>query len=179
MEGGPSGFKQGFTCPALLGILLGPIRISRTGLSPSLAVLSRTFRYPSRSHIGVPQPHEVELALTSWFGLFPFRSPLLRESLALSFPRGTEMFHFPRYRPGVLCIQTPVSRHDSGWVSPFGDLRIKACLPLPGAYRSLLRPSSPADAKASTMRPFELDQNLLVFPPFFPPLARRVVRGSN
>lgn len=30
------------------------------------------------------------------FGLFPFRSPLLRESLLLSFPRGTEMVHFPR-----------------------------------------------------------------------------------
>ncbi len=30
-----------------------------------------------------------------WFGLFPFRSPLLRESLLFSFPPGTEMFHFP------------------------------------------------------------------------------------
>ena len=30
------------------------------------------------------------------FGLVPFRSPLLRESLLLSFPRGTEMVHFPR-----------------------------------------------------------------------------------
>ena len=33
-------------------------------------------------------------------------------------------------------------------VSPFGNLRIKACVPLPEAYRSLLRPSSPDDAKA-------------------------------
>lgn len=31
------------------------------------------------------------------FRLFPFRSPLLRESLLLSFPRGTEMFQFPRF----------------------------------------------------------------------------------
>ena len=31
------------------------------------------------------------------FGLFPFRSPLLRESLLISFPRGTEMFHFPPF----------------------------------------------------------------------------------
>ena len=29
-----------------------------------------------------------------WFGLFPFRSPLLRESSFLSFPQVTEMFHF-------------------------------------------------------------------------------------
>ncbi len=36
-----------------------------------------------------PKPHR--------FGLFPVRSPLLRESLLLSFPPGTEMFHFPRF----------------------------------------------------------------------------------
>ena len=29
------------------------------------------------------------------FRLFPFRSPLLRESRLLSFPPGTEMFQFP------------------------------------------------------------------------------------
>ena len=29
------------------------------------------------------------------FGLFRFRSPLLTESLLLSFPPGTEMFQFP------------------------------------------------------------------------------------
>ena len=34
-------------------------------------------------------------------------------------------------------------------VAPFGNLRIKACVPLPEAYRSLLRPSSPDEAKAS------------------------------
>ena len=39
------------------------------------------------------------------------------------------------------------------WVAPFGDLRVKACLRLTGAYRSLPRPSSPSCAKASTVRP--------------------------
>ena len=29
------------------------------------------------------------------FGLFPFRSPLLRKSRFLSLPSGTEMVHFP------------------------------------------------------------------------------------
>jgi hypothetical protein len=33
------------------------------------------------------------------FGLFPFRSPLLRESLLFSLPPGTEMFHFPGFAP--------------------------------------------------------------------------------
>ena len=30
-----------------------------------------------------------------WFGLFPFRSPLLGESIFLSLPAGNEMFQFP------------------------------------------------------------------------------------
>ena len=33
----------------------------------------------------------------AWFGLFPVRSPLLRESLLLSFPESTEMFQFPSF----------------------------------------------------------------------------------
>ena len=94
-----------------------------------------------------------------WFGLFPFRSPLLRESLLSSVPPGTEMFHFPGLATEPYFIRTPSTRHYPRWVFPFGDLRIKAYLPLPEAYRSLSRPSSPADAKASIMRPFELDQN--------------------
>jgi hypothetical protein len=39
------------------------------------------------------------------FGLFPFRSPLLGESCLLSFPVGTEMFHFPTLASLCLCVQ--------------------------------------------------------------------------
>jgi hypothetical protein len=47
--------------------------------------------------------------LTSlWFGLFPFRSPLLGESRLISIPAGTEMFHFPAWASRVLCIQTRI-----------------------------------------------------------------------
>ena len=60
------------------------------------------------------------------FGLFPFRSPLLRESLLLSFPRGTEMFQFPRFPLPALCVQTGVTLHDECRVSPFGHPRICA-----------------------------------------------------
>ena len=41
----------------------------------------------------VLQPHSGK---PGWFGLIRFRSPLLTESLLLSFPPGTEMFQFPR-----------------------------------------------------------------------------------
>ena len=87
------------------------------------------------------------------FRLFPFRSPLLRESRLLSLPPGTEMVHFPGFARTRLWIQRAVPDVDIGRVSPFGDPRINACLRLPGAYRSLPRPSSPACAKASTVRP--------------------------
>ena len=42
------------------------------------------------------------------------------------------------------------------WVAPFGDHRIKGYLLLPGAYRSLSRPSSPPRAKASPIRSYLL-----------------------
>jgi hypothetical protein len=43
------------------------------------------------------------------FGLFRFRSPLLTESLLLSFPPGTEMVHFPGFARTRLYIQRAVS----------------------------------------------------------------------
>ena len=60
------------------------------------------------------------------FRLFPFRSPLLRESLLLSSPRVTEMFQFTRFPLPVLCVQTGVTPHDGCRVSPFGHPRIEA-----------------------------------------------------
>src|ERR1017187_5416576 len=65
------------------------------------------------------------------FGLFPFRSPLLRESRLLSLPVGTEMFHFPTFPPPALCVQAGVTGHYARRVSPFGNPRIKVWLPTP------------------------------------------------
>ena len=87
------------------------------------------------------------------FGLFRVRSPLLTESLLLSLPGGTEMVHFPPLPSTGLCIQPGILRDEPEWVAPFGDPRVKACLPLTGAYRSLPRPSSTSSAKAFTVRP--------------------------
>ena len=70
-------FRQDFTCPALLEDLC----ISTcTGLSPAKADFSTSFQF-----------------LTQAIGLFPVRSPLLGESRLMSFPPGTEMFHFPGF----------------------------------------------------------------------------------
>ena len=75
------------------------------------------------------------------FGLFPFRSPLLWESIFLSLPAGTKMFQFPAFAPPCGGVRPSTVR-----VSPFGHLRINSCLQIPGAFRSLPRPSSPPEA---------------------------------
>ena len=87
------------------------------------------------------------------FGLLPVRSPLLGESSLLSLPEVTEMFQFSSSASMDLWIQSRIPRVCPRWVPPFGNPRVKACLQLTEAYRSLPRPSSLSDAKASTMRP--------------------------
>ena len=51
-----------------------------------------------------------------------------------------------------LLIQCAVTGHDSGRIAPFGHPRINACLRLPAAFRSWLRPSSAPSAKAFPLR---------------------------
>ena len=82
------------------------------------------------------------------FRLLPFRSPLLRESLRFLFYPATEMFHFADF--------APASRGSLAFargVAPFGYLRISGRLLLPEAFRSLPRPSSLTNAKASSVCP--------------------------
>ena len=43
LEGGPPGFPRGFTCPAVLWILVGLTQFSPTGLSPAVAGLPIPF----------------------------------------------------------------------------------------------------------------------------------------
>ena len=68
-------FRQGFTCPALLE--------------------DRTVRLPVQgSHLLRPLVPERSSFHSSTTGLVPVRSPLLRESLLMSFPPANEMFQF-------------------------------------------------------------------------------------
>src|SRR5687767_6913462 len=64
------------------------------------------------------------------------------------------MFQFPR-----LALLLPrVTAITDGRVSPFGHPGIVACVPLPLAYRSLPRPSSPPCTQASPTYLLSLDQ---------------------
>ena len=130
MRDGPRGFRQGFTCLAVLRILLGFIMISSTGFAPSLTDLSMSFDYHFKYHVAVLQPQTLV-----WFGLLPVRSPLLGESFLFSSPLGTKMFQFPRLSHHKLCIYLCVLQNYLQWVPPFGYPRIFVYLPLPEAFR--------------------------------------------
>jgi hypothetical protein len=78
-----------------------------------------------------PATQRLPAVTRDWFSLFRVRSPLLAESLLLSLPAGTEMFHFPALPSTALCIQAGTTAHDDGRVSPFGHPRINARLPAP------------------------------------------------
>ena len=80
MGDGPPSFRRGFTCPALLRIRLGESRISATGLLPSVMDLSRSLRLFSTFVTPYETSYNPERQAFR-FGLFPVRSPLLRESL--------------------------------------------------------------------------------------------------
>ena len=102
-----------------------------------MAELSSSLLLPSsQSHVGVLQPRLVE---TNRFGLVPFRSPLRWESRLISFPPGTEMFHFPGFASCNLFVQLRMTGHDSGRVAPFRNSRLTGCLAPP---RDLSQPTT-------------------------------------
>ena len=69
------------------------------------------------------------------FGLLPFRSPLLRESRLISFPPGTEMFHFPGLLPTFVGRQLIASRFPRRTSTAYSG-----CWDLTVAFRTQLRP---------------------------------------
>ena len=88
-------------------------------------------------------------------GLFPFRSPLLRESRLISFPPVTEMFQFTGFALHAYVFSMQYSR-SCGF--PHSEIAgSKLVCQLADAYRRLPRPSSPSTAKASTICAYSLD----------------------
>ena len=138
---------------------LGSLSVSDTGLSPSTVRLSSQLLLPNHeSHIEVLQPR---MDVSTRFGLFPVRSPLLRESLLISFPLVTEMFHFTRSAPISLCIQLK----GDGTLLPPGfpiqkspDQRIFGSSPrLIAAYHVFLRLSAPRHPPVALIILFSLE----------------------
>ena len=114
---------------------------SCTGLSPSTEELSRTFHSPlvlrCRSPTTPLMPCDI-----SGLGSSPVARHYWGNHILFSLPTGTKMFQFPAF-----AFRTERNDRPSACrVFPFGHLRIKGCLHLPAAFRSLPRPSSPARA---------------------------------
>ena len=113
LEDGPPIFRQDYTCPALLvARLVPPLTFLVWGYHPLWPV------FPDCS----------DKPMVKTCRLFRFRSPLLSESRLMSIPRATEMFQFARFASHDYLF---IMRYPKGWVSPFGNLRIKANLPAP------------------------------------------------
>ena len=82
---GPPSFRQDSSCPDVLRITLSFYAFLYTGLLPSSAYLSRYILLTRLLAMSRSLPHRY---FYLWFGLFQFRSPLLSESIFLSFPLG-------------------------------------------------------------------------------------------
>ncbi len=143
MEGGPPSFAPGFSFRALLRNSATPAsQFPLPGSHRLWPSVPGEFTYHALTRPQVLQPRTHK---EHGLGLDPFRSPLLRTSRLISLPPGTEMFQFPGFASRSLGMTGCYTRR----VAPFGHLRITACVPLPGASRSLPRPSSPLCAQAS------------------------------
>jgi hypothetical protein len=123
LGGGPPGFTRNSTGSVLLGIppgsrpsfAYGGVTRCADAFQTSSATQTISYFLPDQQlWLGGPTTPVTQrlLAMTrDRFGLFPFRSPLLRESLLLSLPVGTEMFHFPTLPPPALCVQAGAMGH--------------------------------------------------------------------
>ena len=113
--------------------------ITRTGLSPTTARLSRRFRLYLIRHWPGPR----SLAATNGVSVDVLSYGYLDVSV-------------PRVRLCTLCIQIQIPGKPGGF--PHSEiLGSKPVCRLPGAYRRLPRPSSPPIAKASTICAYSLD----------------------
>ena len=112
--------------------------ISRTGLSPAMAPVSKGFHYQNDYHI---QALPISLATTLGISVDFFSCSYLDVSVR-------------RVRFATLCIQVAMT-YKAGFPHSeiFGSMLV---CQLPEAYRRLLRPSSPVIAKASAMCTYSL-----------------------
>ena len=138
---GPARFTQGFTCPALLRIPL---------------LITPTYPYGAITRYGSPfQMIPVHRALN----VAVLQPRYCRNNIGLgssTFARRYSQNHYCFLLLRLLrCFSSPgllpVVKLQGDWpstsrVAPFGYLRITSYVPIPAAFRSLSRPSSPLGA---------------------------------
>ena len=160
-----------FTCPSRYSSTIGHIGVFRLGgWSPRLHArllgsgvtqeryyaVCMIFVYRAITVYGAPFQRtstDVAVCVRRSYNPGPTRRPVWPVPVSLATTRGIS---FDFSSSGYLDVSVPlvcsacaVTGLASGRVSPFGHLGINACVPLPQAYRSLPRPSSPLCAQAS------------------------------
>ena len=143
LRGGPRGFRQDSSCPALLRITVDRVLTSCKGLSPALASLSRLFYSKTHSHgpLLLPRLRRNENGL----GSFPFDRHYSGNRFFFLFLQVLRCFSSLRLL--ILRCDVPSARR----VDLFGHPRIESFLQIPADFRSLTRPSSLMEAKASSV----------------------------
>src|SRR5574344_1842793 len=174
LDRGRPGFRQGFSCPAVLRYRIMETHSFRLRGSHALRPA-----FPCRSPMNgfsinsTGHPHAALQPHSRWFGLLRVRSPLLAESLLFSIPGLLRWFTSPGVAPPAYFIRLMRCRDRSLRVTPFGSPRINGYVLLPAAYRSLSRPSSSGSSKASAMDlyfawPYYLFRSVPLSPPQHP-----------
>ena len=126
------------------------VRISGTGLSPAAATLSCVFPYPSERALAPVLQPRARPNDRPGLGCCAFARHYLRNHFCFLFLRVLRCFSSPRSPRAHKARCRDRSRR----VPPFGHPRINGHLPLPAAFRSLSRPSSPPRATGIPRAPF-------------------------
>ena len=137
MGGGPPSFRPGISCPAVLRNMRHVCAITPTRLSRSLAASSKRLRVTTHIHGRCRQATRASPTTPSWQGLPPWHQDGLGVSRFARRYYGDTVCSSGYVRcfswPGALRTSAVTAR--SGWVAPLGDRGIKACWPLPHAFR--------------------------------------------
>jgi hypothetical protein len=109
LRDGPRGFRQSFTCSALLRYRLRvQIAFAYAAITLYGAPSQRASTNDWIGNSTIAGPATPAGPKSNGFGLMRFRSPLLSQSRFLSFPSGTEMVHFPEFAHTRLWIHRAV-----------------------------------------------------------------------
>ena len=119
--------------------------LTYTRLSLSMVRLSKRFQF---TYLQISQPYNPTFAVTNMVWANP-RSLATTNGITIVF----SSYGYLDVSVHHVCPLAG-TMPSTQWVAPFGNLRIVRYVPLPVAYRSLSRPSSPLKAQASAIRPY-------------------------
>jgi hypothetical protein len=167
LASGLAGFIRDSTCPALLGnsveedVLPFVYRAITCYGRPfqSLSTKQTLCNFPTHLQMDPTKPHYPDTTRPAGFnvaiglGCSHFARHYSGNHGCFLFLKLLRCFSSLRCPHPAYLIQRVMIRHEPDRVAPFGYPRVKACLQLTVAFRSLPRPSSSTRAKASTIRP--------------------------